>query len=97
MQGYGSIFEIILQEPYQINQFSNPKNYSSINIKIPKEVTMCGRYYVDNDTAREIERIIRIADEKIRNITPRDVHPTDMAPVLMAEDRILCCHMQKRV
>ena len=56
---------------------------------------MCGRYYVDDDTAREIERIIRIADEKIRNITPRDVHPTDMAPVLMAEDRILCCHMQK--
>jgi putative SOS response-associated peptidase YedK len=56
---------------------------------------MCGRYYVDDDTAREIERIIRIADKKIRNITPRDVHPTDMAPVLMAEDRILCCHMQK--
>ena len=56
---------------------------------------MCGRYYVDDDTAREIERIIRIADEKIRNITPRDVHPTDMAPVLTAEDRILCCHMQK--
>lgn len=56
---------------------------------------MCGRYYVDDDTAREIERIIRIADEKIRNITPRDVHPTDIAPVLMAEDHTLCCHMQK--
>ncbi len=56
---------------------------------------MCGRYYVDDDTAREIERIIRIADEKVRNITARDIHPTDLAPVLMADDRTLCCHMQK--
>lgn len=32
---------------------------------------MCGRYYVDDETAREIERIIRIADENV-------------APILMA-------------
>ena len=56
---------------------------------------MCGRYYVDDDTAREIERIIRIADEKVRNMTTGDIHPTDMAPILMADDRALCCHMQK--
>ena len=56
---------------------------------------MCGRYYVDDDTAREIERIIRIADEKVRNMTTGDIRPTDMAPILMADDRALCCHMQK--
>lgn len=56
---------------------------------------MCGRYYVDDDTAREIERIIRIADEKVRNMTARDIHPTDIAPILVAGDRTLCCHMQK--
>ncbi|MBR4085479.1 MAG: SOS response-associated peptidase [Lachnospiraceae bacterium] len=56
---------------------------------------MCGRYYVDDDTAREIERIIRIADEKVRNMTARDIHPTDIAPILVADDRTLCCHMQK--
>ena len=56
---------------------------------------MCGRYYVDDDTAKEIERIIRIADEKVRKITATDIHPTDMAPILMADDRTFCCHMQK--
>lgn len=29
---------------------------------------MCGRYYVDDETAREIERIIHIADEKVKCI-----------------------------
>jgi len=27
---------------------------------------MCGRYYVDDDTAREIEKLIRQGDEKMR-------------------------------
>lgn len=63
---------------------------------------MCGRYYVDDDTAQEIERIIRQAEEKVAKATqtplvlqPGDIHPTDMAPILMADDRTLCCHMQK--
>lgn len=25
---------------------------------------MCGRYYVDDDTAREIEKVVREVDEK---------------------------------
>ena len=42
---------------------------------------MCGRYYVDDDTAREIEKLIRQADEKMRkaeNIHLRagDIHPS---------------------
>lgn len=63
---------------------------------------MCGRYYVDDDTAKEIERIIRMAEEKAANVTNEpillasgDIRPTDMAPILMADDRTLCCRMQK--
>ena len=63
---------------------------------------MCGRYYVDDDTAKEIERIIRMAEEKAASVTNEpillssgDIHPTDKAPILMADDRTLCCRMQK--
>lgn len=61
---------------------------------------MCGRYYVDDETAREIERIVRIADEKVRKnvavkVTPKDIHPTDTAPVIMASGEGISCSMQK--
>lgn len=61
---------------------------------------MCGRYYVDDETAREIERIIRIADEKVRRETsvklqPKDIYPTDTAPVLTASADGLICSQQK--
>ena len=61
---------------------------------------MCGRYYVDDETAREIERIIRIADEKVRktapvNIHAKDIHPTDTAPILTASGNNISCSLQK--
>ena len=63
---------------------------------------MCGRYYVDDETAREIERIIRIADEKVKRMSAteftlqaKDIHPTDTAPILMQSGTGLCCSMQK--
>lgn len=61
---------------------------------------MCGRYYVDDETAREIERIIRIADEKVRQKPPvrvqaKDIHPTDIAPVLLADGEGIGCRLQK--
>lgn len=61
---------------------------------------MCGRYYVDDETAREIEKIIRIADEKVRRETsvklqPKDIHPTDIAPVLTASADGIICAQQK--
>lgn len=62
---------------------------------------MCGRYYVDDETAREIERIIRIADEKVRkvasvNIQAKDIHPTDIAPILAASEHCgIRCSLQK--
>ena len=53
---------------------------------------MCGRYYVDDDTAREIERLVRQADEKLKRAAApckaetraKDIYPTDIAPVLAA-------------
>ena len=63
---------------------------------------MCGRYYVDDDTAREIEKVIRQVDEKLRRekensvtLQPKDIHPTDMAPVLAASNGKLCCMWQR--
>ena len=56
---------------------------------------MCGRFYIDDDTAREIERVIRIADEKIKRATvesgTRDIHPSDKAPVLVAGEALIAC------
>lgn len=35
---------------------------------------MCGRYYVDDDTAREIEKLVRQVDEKMRQGTGISPH-----------------------
>ncbi len=51
---------------------------------------MCGRYYVDDDTAREIEKLVRQVDEKLRKkatvckmeSASKDIHPTDIAPIV---------------
>ena len=61
---------------------------------------MCGRYYVDDDTAREIEKLIRQVDEKMRkaeNIHLRagDIHPSEIAPVIAADHKDLCCKWQR--
>lgn len=62
---------------------------------------MCGRYYVDDETAGEIERIVRTMDEKKKNahsvtVQAGDIHPTDFAPVLFGErDGKISCEMQK--
>lgn len=48
---------------------------------------MCGRYYVDSDTAKEIEQIVRNLDRKLQRtsaFSARDIHPGDKAPVLVA-------------
>lgn len=63
---------------------------------------MCGRYYVDDETAREIEKIIRQVDERLRKesgssitLQPKDIHPAEVAPVLTAADHKLCCKWQR--
>lgn len=46
---------------------------------------MCGRFYVDDDTAREIERVVRKVDEQLRKEKRTgDIHPTEKAAVISA-------------
>lgn len=57
---------------------------------------MCGRYYVDDETAREIEKIVRSVDEKLKKeAAQRDVRPTDSAPVLVASEDGLRCETKR--
>ena len=44
---------------------------------------MCGRYYVDNETAREIEKIVRSLDEKI--LEKGEIFPGQTASVIARE------------
>lgn len=45
---------------------------------------MCGKYYVDEETAREIQKVLRYVDERFRQqsmqnverIAATDIHPT---------------------
>lgn len=44
---------------------------------------MCGRYYVDDDTAREIEKLVRQVEEKVNGAKrSTDVFPSQTAPVI---------------
>lgn len=64
---------------------------------------MCGRYYIDDETAREIDKLVRKIDENLKNsndagimLTGRDVHPNDLAPILIADGQgELRCHQQR--
>ena len=63
---------------------------------------MCGRYYVNDETAREIEVIIRQADQKLSNkifgngsFLAREIHPTDVAPVIVPNGQKLSCRTQR--
>lgn len=63
---------------------------------------MCGRYYVDDDTAKEIEKIVRMIDEKLKKGTEpevlfqvKDIHPTDRAPVLVQSGGKIRCEIKQ--
>lgn len=63
---------------------------------------MCGRYYVDDETAREMEKIIRQINENLRQeagesivIQAKDIYPTETAPILTAFAQELCCRRQR--
>lgn len=49
---------------------------------------MCGRYYMDDETVEEIEKVIRLVDAKVHNradltmLQVGDIHPEDLAPVI---------------
>ncbi len=50
---------------------------------------MCGRYYVSDDTAREIEKIVRNLDRKLAVCRSGDVSPSTMATVLVQPENSL--------
>ncbi len=47
---------------------------------------MCGRYYVDDETSREIRKILEQLDAKYENNSKKtgEIFPTDKAPILAA-------------
>ena len=47
------------------------------------EKKMCGRFYIDDETAREIEKIARRIDRKMAKTG--DVHPSEPALILRAD------------
>lgn len=50
------------------------------------ESIMCGRYYVDDETAREIEKLVHDVDKKLRlNHQSKDLYPAQTATVLHKE------------
>ena len=61
----------------------------NISIFLKKESMMCGRYYVDDDTAREIEKLVREVDSKVKNQGSMDIHPSESAVVLTGRRPVL--------
>lgn len=43
---------------------------------------MCGRYYINDETAKEIEKIVREVDAKIKREQSGDVYPSQAAAVM---------------
>lgn len=43
---------------------------------------MCGRYYIDDETARELERLVRHLDQRLKTSGKKDIYPSDQAPVI---------------
>ncbi len=64
---------------------------------------MCGRYYVDDETAKEIAKLVSQAEQKSRResvrgvgmFSAKDFYPSDMAPVLAEREGSLCCQWQR--
>lgn len=50
---------------------------------------MCGRYYVDDETSKEIEKIIAELDKKYSNQEYKkgEIFPTNDVPILVAKDK----------
>lgn len=72
------------------------------NFPVRGSEIMCGRYYVDDDPAKEIEKVIRQADGNLKReagtgltVRAKDISPTEAAPVLAASGQDLCCRWQR--
>lgn len=56
---------------------------------------MCGRYYVDDETAREIEKLVRDLDRKLQKVRTGDVFPSQNATIIRGEGRCLVAEQMK--
>lgn len=56
---------------------------------------MCGRYYVDDEVAREIRRIVQRVDDRLKKETARDIHPSQTALVLTGKQPELTAEEMK--
>lgn len=64
---------------------------------------MCGRYYIDDYAAKEIEKLVRQAEAKLNKssasaincISSTDIHPSEKAPILLTEDGGIACIILK--
>lgn len=63
---------------------------------------MCGRYYVDDETAEEIRKLLRQIDENhgyqsimaVDKMAAGDIYPTGKAPILSGKNGLICCEWQ---
>lgn len=57
---------------------------------------MCGRYYVNDDMAVEMERIVQQIDKRIlEEHFGKDIHPTDFAPIIIGSSAGLMLTSQR--
>lgn len=48
---------------------------------------MCGRYYIDDETAREIEKLVHNLDRRLQDSFKKDIYPAQNALVLVGNNR----------
>lgn len=64
---------------------------------------MCGRFYIDDETASEIEKLVRKLDENMNKgpetadleFSAKDVRPTDEAPILISSQGAISYKWQR--
>ena len=62
---------------------------------------MCGRYCIDENTVREIEKIVWQIEERLKReligicAEARDIFPSQIAPVLTVDEQGVCCRLQR--
>lgn len=60
---------------------------------------MCGRYCIDKDTVREIEKLVWEIEERLKRelagiyMEAKDIHPADIAPVLTDDAKGIDCKL----
>lgn len=55
---------------------------------------MCGRYYIDDETAREIEKLVHNLDRRLQGSCKKDIYPAQNALVLHGNNHDEICAEQ---